>query len=437
MKGLGEGKMKLLARTAACALALGMIGCGSDGSDKPAGDGNDEVGETTIELFSWWTQPGEAEALEALIELHHDEFPNERILNAAEVATNGGVDAKMVLAQRLKDNDPPDVFQQNAFEVLGALADGTGKFEQLDDFFKEQGLDAKVVPQEILDNVSHEGHMYSLPVNIHRENSLFYNMKVFKEHDITPPKTTDELLAACEKLKAAGVTPFAVSPQSWILGKMFEGIAEGAMGPASFVDYYTKGTIDEAKLKLAVDTYAKIVMDYSNIGKIDENFGWTQAAEAVQHGEAAMFLHGDWVKGYLVQLGAEPNVDFGVVVAPGAQDMFVYGVDVFVVPQGAKHRDAAFDFLTTVASPAGQAAFNTIKGSTPMRFDVPVSKLDVVAQEVLKDFKNAKMRVALHGSPALSDAVGWFTWMTPEHTDYYNDTSMLLRAAMENPPDNP
>jgi glucose/mannose transport system substrate-binding protein len=428
--------MKVLVRTAACALALGITGCGSEGSDKTDGDNPDEVGEVTIELFSWWTQPGEAEALEALIELHHDNYSNETILNAAVEASRGGVDAKVVLADRLKAGDPPDVFQQNAFEVLGALADGTGKFEQLDDFFKEQGLDKAVVP-EILANVTHEGHMYSLPVNIHRENSLFYNVHLFKEHDITPPKTTEELLAACEKLKAAGVTPFAVSPQSWILGKMFEGVAEGAMGPAAFVDYYTKGTIDEAKLKVAVDAYAKMVMEYSNIGEIDEDFGWTQASEALRNGDAAMFMHGDWVKGYLVQLGATPNVDFGVVGAPGAQDLFVYGVDVFVIPQGAKNREAALDFLTTVGSPAGQAAFNTIKGSTPMRLDVPVSKLDVVAQEVLADFSNAKMRVALHGSPALSDAVGWFTWMTAEHTDYYGDTNMLLRAAMENPPENP
>lgn len=428
--------MKLLARTAACALALGITGCGSEGSDKPGDEGNEDVGETTIELFSWWTQPGEAEALEALIELHQENYKNETILNAAVEASRGGVDAKMVLAQRLAAGDPPDVFQQNAFEVLGALADGTGKFEQLDEFFKAEGLDKAVVP-EILANVTHEGHQYAVPVNIHRENSLFYNVHLFKEHDITPPTTTAELLAACEKLKAAGVTPFAVSSQSWILGKMFEGVAEGAMGPAAFVDYYTKGTIDEAKLQAAVEAYGKMVMDYSNIGEIDADFGWTDAADAVRNGDAAMFLHGDWVKGYLVQYGATPNVDFGVVGAPGAQDLFVYGVDVFVIPQGAKHREAALDFLTTVGSPAGQAAFNTIKGSTPMRFDVPVSKLDSVAQEVLTDFKNAKMRVALHGSPALSDAVGWFTWMTPEHTDYYGDTSMLLRAAMENPPENP
>jgi len=41
-----------------------------------------------------------------------------------------------------------DVFQQNAFEVLDALAKGTGKFEPLDDFFTAQGLTDKVVVKE-------------------------------------------------------------------------------------------------------------------------------------------------------------------------------------------------------------------------------------------------------------------------------------------------
>jgi glucose/mannose transport system substrate-binding protein len=413
-----------------------LLACGGDEGGKD-GTEDEQVGEVTIELFSWWSAPGEAQALQALIQAHQEAFPHERIYNAADAKNNlGGVDAKMVLANRLAANDPPDVFQQNAFEVLAALEAGTGKFEQLDDFFAEQGLTSDTVVKEVLDNVSQDGHVYSMPVNIHRENSLFYNMKIFKQHDIAAPKTIDELLAACQKLKAAGVTPFAVSPQSWILGKMWEGLAEGTMTPQKFVDYYTgSGPTDEAALRHAMDVYASIVMDYSNIHDIDESFGWAEATEALRKGEAAMFLHGDWAKGYLTQYGATPGVDFGVVAAPGASDLFVYGVDVFVIPLGAKHRDAAFDFLTTVASPDAQADFNKLKGSTPIRLDVTESKLDVVGKEVLADFRNAKMRVALHGSSALSDALGWFAFENPDHMEYYGDVDLLTQTAIENPPD--
>jgi glucose/mannose transport system substrate-binding protein len=316
----------------------------------------------------------------------------------------------MVLADRLAANNPPDVFQQNAFAVLDELKAGSKQFEQLDEFFEQEGLNSDTMAQEVLNNVSFEGHQYALPVGVHRENALFYNMQVFKAHDITPPTTIDELLTACEKLKAAGVTPFAVSRQSWILGKLFEGLAEGAMTPQKFVDYYTgSGPTDEAALRHAVEVYAQIVMEYSNVNEIaDDSFGWTQATEALRNGEVAMFLHGDWAKGYLIKLGAKPGVDFGVVGAPGAADLFVYGVDVFVVPVGAPHHDEAMDFLKTVASIPAQAAFNNNKGSTPIRLDVPDASLDPVAKEVLEDFRNAKMRVALKGSATLSDSLAWF-----------------------------
>jgi glucose/mannose transport system substrate-binding protein len=420
---------------AMCTLGLAAASCGGDDTKT---EGEEEVGEVRIELFSWWTAPGEAEALAALIQEHRKNFPNQIIVNKAEEMNSGGIDIKMVLADRLANNDPPDVFQQNAFEVLTALANGSKQFEQLDAFFEQEGLlSTDTMAQEIRDTVTHQGHQYALPVGVHRENALFYNMKIFNEHDIAPPTTTEELLAACAKLKAAGVTPFAVSRQSWILGKLFEGLAQGAMSPQKFVDYYAgTGPTDEAALRHAVEVYAQIVMEYSNVNEIaDDSFGWTQATEALSSGEVAMFLHGDWAKGYLIKLGDKPGVDFGVVGAPGAADLFVYGVDVFVVPVGAPHHDEAMDFLKTVASVSAQAAFNNNKGSTPIRLDVPDSSLDPVAKDVLEDFRNAKMRVALKGSPVLSDSLAWFAFANDEHADLYQNVDLLQQVAIENPPE--
>jgi hypothetical protein len=67
--------------------------------------------ETTIELFSWWIAPGEAEALQAVIDLNRTNHPNERIFNAGAVS---GMDARALLAQRLADNNPPTVPAERA-----------------------------------------------------------------------------------------------------------------------------------------------------------------------------------------------------------------------------------------------------------------------------------------------------------------------------------
>ena len=80
-------------------LALAVGACGSDGNAAPPT--NDTEEEVQVELFSWWVNPGEAEALQALMDLSEEIHPNEKINNAAIEAGRGGADAKLALAERL------------------------------------------------------------------------------------------------------------------------------------------------------------------------------------------------------------------------------------------------------------------------------------------------------------------------------------------------
>jgi glucose/mannose transport system substrate-binding protein len=406
-------------------LLLSTAACGGGGSNADGGGtgGTSSVGTTTVELFSWWTAPGEAEALQALVDLQKVRFPKERIYNAA---ADSGTDAKATLKTRLADNDPPDLFQQNAHDMRVLLDANPGKVEPLDDFFAEHELGSSVVP-EIIEDVTVEGHIYSLPVNVHRENSLFYNKQIFAKNGLEPPKTLEQFFTVCETLKKAGITPVATSQQGWITRILFNSLAMGSMGPEAFGDYWSgRSALDEAAMGKAVDALDRVLTDYAN-DTTDPEFGWTQAAESVFEGKAAMFLHGDWAKGYFVQLGWTPDVDFGVVGAPGASDMFWYGVDVFAVPSGAPHASAAYDFLSTVSSVDGQVAFNAIKGSSPMRLDVPPNKLDAMGQRVLADLNGAKFRMLVRGKDAWDTALGDF--------NKSHDKAAVIQAYKDNAPD--
>src|SRR5215510_7018278 len=117
-----EWKVRLLSR----ALLLGTLGlgaCGGGGSTTTGAGGAGGATETTVELFSWWIAPGEAEALQALVDLNKANHPNERIFNAGAVS---GMDAKATLAQRLAANNPPDLFQQNAHDLRTFVAANPG-----------------------------------------------------------------------------------------------------------------------------------------------------------------------------------------------------------------------------------------------------------------------------------------------------------------------
>jgi glucose/mannose transport system substrate-binding protein len=384
-------KRSFISAALVCAvLGIGSGGCGSDsGSGGEGGSGGQNQGET-VELFSWWIAPGEAEALQALVDVYRAEFPKTHIFNAAAAS---GDNARALLKDRLATNRPPDLFQENAPALRTFIASNPDKLLALDTLFDSLDLRQTVLP-EVIKDVTTNGKIYAMPINLHRENSLFYNKTIFTTHNVTPPTTLQGFLDACAKLKAAGVTPVATAHQGWILRIMWNSIAMASMGPAQYRDYMTGKTArNDAALNAAIDVFANVVQNYTNASASNKDFGWTNAAQAVYNGEAAMFLHGDWAKGYFVQLGWTPGVDFGVVGMPGASEMFLYGVDTFALPKGAAHSTLAEKFLGVVASKTGQLAFNKLKGSSPIRLDVAKDQLDGLGQATLRDLETASIRM--------------------------------------------
>ncbi|HRR91886.1 MAG TPA: extracellular solute-binding protein, partial [bacterium] len=161
-----------------------------------------------IEIFSWWTAGGEAEGLQALFDIYTKKYPDVKVINAT-VAGGAGTNAKAVLKTRMLGGDPPDTFQVHAGKELTDTWVKTGFMEPLTDLFKSEGW-LKVMPKGILDIVSYRGNYWSVPVNIHRANVLWYNKKVFKDNGLTPPKTFDEFFKVADALKAKGVIPFVL-----------------------------------------------------------------------------------------------------------------------------------------------------------------------------------------------------------------------------------
>lgn len=397
-------------------LALGAVACGSDGPT----DGSGQVEQ--VEIFSWWTAPGEAEALQALVDVNKTRHPGDGVFNAAIASGN---EARGELADRLAAGDPPDLFQQNARDIPAFLEQNPDSLQPLDELFAAQGLNA-AVPPDVIEQVTFNGKIYAMPVNIHRENALFYNKQIFSENHLNPPTTFGDFLAVCAKLKAAGVTPVATSYQGWILRILFNSLAMGSMGADAYHDFMAGGARDDAALLAAIDVFGDVLDNYVNEDAGNADFGWTNAAEAVFDGKAAMFLHGDWAKGYYLHLGWTPGIDFGVLGAPSASNLFWYGVDTFSLPVGAPNPVGADDFLSTIGSLEGQVAFNKLKGSTPVRPDVPRARLDSEGRATLDDFQNATYRMAVVNKDAWDTAMLQFA-MT-------RDKDALFQAYVDNPP---
>ena len=181
-------------------------------------------------MFSWWTGGGEAAGLTKVIAIWNKENPSIKFINAA-VAGGAGTNAKAVLAQRLSANDPPDSFQGHAGAELQDYIKA-GDLEPLDFLYRQAGF-GKFFPQSLVSQIRYQGKLYSVPVNIHRANVLWYNPRVLREAGINAGqlKTWAQFVAALKKADDAGVIPLAVGEQ-WTNKHLFETVLLATLGPA-------------------------------------------------------------------------------------------------------------------------------------------------------------------------------------------------------------
>jgi len=316
-----------------------------------------------LEIFSWWTGGGEAKGLEALIAKFKELHPNVNIINSA-VAGGSGVNARAVLTTRMLGGDPPDTFQVHAGAELNSLWVKAGRMEPLNDLYKDNGW-MDQFPKGLLDLVSDsEGNIYSVPVNIHRSNVMWYVPAKLTEWGVTVPKDWDEFVnTTCPALQAKNITPIAIG-ENWTQSHLWESVALGVLGADGYNGLWNGKTNWTGPESMKVwDTYGKVLA----CGNSDMNaISWQDASKQVVDGKAAFNVMGDWAAGYFIaDLGLKPETDFAWVPSPGTSGSFMMLSDTFGLPKGVKHPENVKAWLSFLGSAEAQDIFNPLKGSLP------------------------------------------------------------------------
>lgn len=352
-----------------------------------------QASSTELEVFSWWTGGGEAAGLEKVIGIWKRQNPSVKFVNAA-VAGGAGSNAKAVLAQRLAAGDPPDSFQGHAGAELQDYIKA-GQVEPLDTIYRQFGF-AKVMPKQLLEQITYQGHIYSVPVNIHRANVLWFNPKVLKDAGINgAPKTIPAFIAALKKADAAGVIPLALGEQ-WTQKHLLETVLLGTLGQARYNALWRSGPAwNGPAVKRALENF-KTILSYTNSDAA--SLTWQDASKLVVDGKAAFNVMGDWANGYFTELKKRPNADYGWAATPGSTGVYQWLSDSFTLPKGAPHRDASLKWLKLLGSRAAQDAFNPVKGSIPARKDANPKLYNTYLKWALGEWKKGKLAGSLaHG----------------------------------------
>lgn len=352
-----------------------------------------------VEVFSWWTGGGEAAGLEAMMAVFDAEYPDITFVNAA-VAGGAGTNARAVLASRLQAGDPPDSWQAHAGqEIIGTYV-AAGQIEPLNDLFDQTGL-LDVLPDTLVPLISSDGNIYSVPVNIHRANVMWYNPAVLSDAGVEVPTTWDEFFTACDAIEAAGKICLSMG-EAWTSMHLMEVVLLGELGPDGYSALWD-GTNDwsGADVTSALEVYSQVL---GHVNADAASLTWQDASQLVANGDAAFNIMGDWADGYFSgdtaggNLGLEPGVDYGWAPPPGTDGVFQFLSDSFTLAKGAPHPDGATAWLTVAGSKAGQEAFNPVKGSICARTDCDPSLFNVYLQSAIADWKTDRVVGSLtHG----------------------------------------
>ncbi len=359
--------------------------------------------KTPVEVFSWWTTGGEANGLQKLIDQFNAANPEAEVINAA-VAGGAGSNAKAVLKTRMLGGDPPDSFQVHMGHELLDTWVTTGYMEPLDDVYAEYGFNDAFAPG-VLAIVSYEGKPYSVPVNIHRGNVLWFNKAVFEANGLTAADvaTFEGFMAAADKLKAAGITPLALGDNGpWAATHLFETVLIGTLGAEKYLGLWDCTTDwSGPEVTKALENF-KMMLGYINADHTA--LSWDQANQLVIDGKAAMTIMGDWANGDYTAKGFE---GYGWAPPPGNTGIFDALSDSFGLPKNSKNPELMKKFLGVLGSKQGQEDFNILKGSICARTDCDYSKFNAYLQSSAADWQKDTIVPSLAHGAAASE--GWLT----------------------------
>jgi multiple sugar transport system substrate-binding protein len=214
-----------------------------------------------------------------------------------------------------------------------------------------------------------KGKQWGVPYTYYQWG-IYYRKDIFNKLGISEPKTWQELLAASAKIKAAGMTPFAIgTKQSWPTAGWFDYLNLRVNGYKFHMEL-TSGKVayTDKRVTAVFDKWDELVKPSYFLAN-HASFTWQEALAPFVKGEAAMYLIGNFAVAPMKEAGLK-NEQIGFMVfptidpaVPRAEDA---PTDTLHIPMGAKNKVDARKFLAYAARATTQTQINGILGQLPV-----------------------------------------------------------------------
>jgi raffinose/stachyose/melibiose transport system substrate-binding protein len=248
-------------------------------------------------------------------------------------------------AVRVALNTPgaPDLFFTWSGPSQAGFYIDSGGVEPLTDYYDQFGWGDRF-SAVALDGVTYKDVLYGVPYTVHAMG-LYYRKDLFEQAGITSvPTTYDELIAANDKLVAAGITPLSIGGKfGWNTMRLLDSLIEMTCGAE--IHDQIKQLADTWNQECVTAAYVEL-RRWVDSGYLPENFLGIDPGEAkipVYRGEAAMLYEGDWNVGTLIADEELPE-DWDFFVFPTGTGRLSFFVEMYLLSKNSEHKEEALRF---------------------------------------------------------------------------------------------
>lgn len=293
-------------------------------------------------------------------------------------------------ASQVLDTDAaPDLMEFNKGNATAGFLASTGLITDISEAVDEYGWADKLAPSlQTTAKYSENGVMggdtwYGIP-NYGEFVGVYYNLDAFEAAGLEIPTTYDEFIDVLDAFVAQGVTPLAEAGAEYPLGQLWYQLALSE-GDRQFVNDYQlyENPVDWQGSEL---TYAsETLLDYVDKGYIASDVSSVVAEDAgvsFINGTAPIFVSGSWWYGRFVSEAT--GFDWTMTAFPGSDLSLGSSGNLWVVPENAKNKELAYEFIDITMRPEIQAILGN-NGGLPVAAD-PADITDTKSQELIATF---------------------------------------------------
>jgi multiple sugar transport system substrate-binding protein len=350
-----RGLSKVLASLLATALLVSLYSCGTptktSTTDKTAQGSSQKTTEkkAPVEITYWGDWGGEGQVQ---FETMMTAFNKSQDKIVAKYVVVQDMVTKFMTAA--SSGQSPDIMFWDRWRTV--LYAPKGVLHPINDYMTKDGVKNDAFYSEALKELSYGDKIYGLPLTVDNR-SLFYNKKFFTEKGLKPPTTWDELRDAAIKLtvwKDGKLDRAGMSMQDVGLFNMWLQQAGGQM----LSNDGTKTAFNSEAGLMVLDYWKKLVMD-DKVYKVGFENGLDKGTDAFATGKTAMLYSGPWMLSTYKKYGKD--LEFGIVPPPagpkGNKGGIIGGFGL-VIPEGAKHKDEAWELMKWwLANPENAAMY--------------------------------------------------------------------------------